>query len=188
VDDAQEGIVQRFRRRVVDPVGRRRGRLVVLDVLGGDRRPHEDEVVVEVAAVQDVGGDRVEEGLRQFRLVVVDQQADVVQLGLVPDLHRQAAGAELPLQPLHRLAHPQVVEDDAVALGLLLAQPVGLLEALLRLGAALPEQPVVLVEALQQGPGHLEGLLVVQLGGKRRHVGLSRETAQPATPVLSSAR
>jgi hypothetical protein len=62
---------QRLARGVVGAVGRRGGGLVVLDVLGADGRPHEDEVVVEVAAVQDLGGDRVEEGLGQLGLVVV---------------------------------------------------------------------------------------------------------------------
>jgi hypothetical protein len=42
------------------------------DVLGGDRRPHENEFVVEVAAVQDVAAHRVEEGLGQLRLLWSD--------------------------------------------------------------------------------------------------------------------
>jgi hypothetical protein len=45
--------------------------------------------------VQDLGGDRVEEGLGQLGLVVVHQQADVVQLDLVPHVHRLLAGLEL---------------------------------------------------------------------------------------------
>jgi hypothetical protein len=57
--------------RVVGAVGGAAGRVVVLDVLGADGRPHEDEVVLEIAAVQDLGGDRVEEGLGQLGLVVV---------------------------------------------------------------------------------------------------------------------
>ena len=114
-----------------------------------DRRAHEDEVVVEVAAVQDLGRHRVEEGLGELGLVVVDEQADVVQLDLLPDVHRQLAGLELALQPLGRLVDALVVELDALALGPLLAVPVGRLEARLRRGAGLAEQPVVAVEAVE---------------------------------------
>jgi hypothetical protein len=134
VDDAQQRLVQASR-----AWGSRRGRsarrrLVVLDVLGADRRPHEDEVVAEVAAVQQLGGDRVEEGLGQLGLVVVGQQADVVQLDLLPAVHRQVVDVELAAQPVHGLVHALVVVLDALALGALLAVPVGVLEALL--GAA----------------------------------------------------
>ena len=104
VDHAQQRLAQRFLGRVVGAVGRQRGRLVVLDVLGRDRRAHEDEVVVEVAAVQDLGRHRVEEGLGELGLVVVGEQADVVQLDLLPHVHLQAAGLELGLQPLGRLS------------------------------------------------------------------------------------
>ncbi|MNU95582.1 hypothetical protein D3C71_856020 [compost metagenome] len=82
-------------RGVVGPVGGARGGLVVFDVLRADRRPHKDEIVVEMRAVQDLGGDRVEEGLGQFGLVVVDQEADVVQLDLVPHVHGLCTRLEL---------------------------------------------------------------------------------------------
>jgi hypothetical protein len=70
--------------------------------------------------------------------VVVDQQADEVQLDLLPHLHGLLAGLELLLQPGHRFLDAQVVELDALALGPLLPVPVGRLEAVLgagRLGA-----------------------------------------------------
>ncbi len=66
-DDAVPGLDQRLPCRVVGAVGRQRRRLVVLEVVGRDRRADEDEVVVEVAAVQDLGRHRVEEGLGAAR-------------------------------------------------------------------------------------------------------------------------
>jgi hypothetical protein len=41
--------------------------------------------------VQQLGRDGIEEGLGQFGLVVVGQQADVVQLGLLPGVHADSA-------------------------------------------------------------------------------------------------
>ena len=75
--------------RVVDAVGRQQ--FFGFDVLGGHHRAHENEVVVEIGAVQDVAADRVEEGLGQFRLLVVGQHADVVQLGFAPHFVGQFA-------------------------------------------------------------------------------------------------
>jgi hypothetical protein len=121
---------------------------------------------VEVGAVQDLGGDRVEEGLGQLRLVVVDQQADVVQLDLVPHLHRLLAGLELLLQPQHRLLHAQVVELDAFALRALLAVPVGGLEAVLGARGLGAEQPVVPVEAVEHRLGDVVGERRVQALGE----------------------
>ena len=169
VDDAHDRVAQRLARRVVGAVGRHRRRLVVLDVLGADRRPHEDEVVVEIGAVQDLGGDRIEEGLGQLGLVVVDQQADVVQLDLLPHLHRLLAGLEFLLQPARGFLHPQVVELDALALGALLAVPVGGLEAVLgprRLGA---EQAVVPVEAVHHRLGDVIGERRIEALREQRH-------------------
>jgi hypothetical protein len=120
--------------RVVGAVGGHGARRVVLDVLGADRRAHEDEVVAEVAAVQQLGGDGVEEGLGQFGLVVVGQQADVVQLGLLPGVRRQGRDVEFRAA-VHGLVDALVVVLDALRLRTLLAMPVGQLEA--RLAAAL---------------------------------------------------
>ena len=155
------------RRRVVGAVGRLRRRLVVFDVLGADGGPHEDEIVLEIAAVQDFGGDRIEKGLGQLGLVVVHQQADVMQLDLVPHVHGLLAGLELasPAGSTHS-SHAQVVELDALALGALLAVPVGGFEAVLgarRLGA---EQPVVAVEAVHHRLGDVVGHGGVQALGE----------------------
>ena len=103
-DDAQQRVAQRVAGGVVGAVGRlRRGSSFSMYSVD-DRRPHEDEVVVEVAAVQDLGGDRVEEGLGQLGLVVVDQQADVVQLDLLPAAVGRSPAPNSPLQRADRLA------------------------------------------------------------------------------------
>ncbi|MDT4839791.1 hypothetical protein FQZ97_735920 [compost metagenome] len=143
VEHLLDDVGQRGLRGVVRPVG---GCAARLDVLGADGRAHEDEVVLEVGPVQDLRGDRVEETLGQLGLVVVHQQADEVQLDLVPDLHGLVAGLELFFEPGHGLVHAQVVELDALALRPLLAVPVGGLEAVLGARRFGPEQPVVPVE------------------------------------------
>ena len=180
----QRVVLEQLRRRVsasvslLGIVGAVGGRAARLDVLGADGRPHEDEVVLEVGAVQDLGGDRVEEGLGQLGLVVVDQEADEVQLDLVPHVHRLLAGLELLLEPGHGLAHPQVVELDALALRPLLAVPVGGLEAVLgarRLGA---EQAVVAVEAVAHRLGDVVGERGIE--ALREHGAGLRPQARPA--------
>ena len=84
-----------LRRGVIGAVGWQRFGLVVFDVLGADRRPYKNKLVLKIAAVQYFGGDRVEKALCQFGLVMVNQQADVMQLHLVPHVHRQRARLEL---------------------------------------------------------------------------------------------
>jgi len=69
-------------------------RWVGLDELGRDCRAGEDVVVVEIAAVQDLGRDRIEERLRQLGLAVVDQHADEAELGLLPGGVVEGVGAE----------------------------------------------------------------------------------------------
>jgi hypothetical protein len=44
--------------------------------------------------VQDLGGHRVEEGLGELGLLVIDQQADVVQLDLLPGVVVDGVGVE----------------------------------------------------------------------------------------------
>ena len=108
--------------------------------------------------MQDLGGHRVEEGLGQLGLLVVYQEADVVQLDLVPDLHGLLAGLELLLQAARAFLDAQVVELDALALGALLAMPVGRLEAVLGARRFRAEQAVVAVEAIDHRLGDVVGL------------------------------
>ena len=106
--------------------------------------------------------------------MVVDQQADVVQLDLLPHVHRQRRRLELVLQARCRFVHARVVVLDAQRLRLLLAGPVGGLEARLRLGAGLAEEPVVAIESFEHRLGDGEGARVGERCGKGRrgaHVG-----------------
>ena len=132
-------------------------RRAVFDVLGADSWSHKDEIVVKVGAVQDLGGDRVEKGLGQLGLMVVYQQPDVMQLDLVPDVHRLLASLVLALEPGRGFAHAQVIKLDAFALGPLLAVPVGGLEAVFGAGRFGAEQPVMAVEAVHHGLGDVVG-------------------------------
>ena len=72
--------------RVVAAVDRRVG----VDVLGRHRGAHEDQVVVGVGAPQDPRDHRVEERLGELGLRVVDEQADVDELRLLPDRESRA--------------------------------------------------------------------------------------------------
>jgi hypothetical protein len=110
--------------------------------------------------VQQLGGDGIEEGLGQFGLVVIGQQADVVQLGLLPGVCRKGRDVEPLPQSLHGLVDALVVVLDALGLGPLLAMPVGKLEAALGGGAGFAEQPIVPVEAVDQRLGDVEGAAV----------------------------
>ena len=139
--------------------------VVALDVFGRDGWTDEDEIVVKVIAVQDLGGYRIEEGLGQFRLLVVEQQADIEQLDLLPGRIVDGGGVELVAQALDALVHAVVVEADALLDGLVHAQPVGLLETALGFAAGLAEQGVVLVEALDHGQGDLVRVGAVKADG-----------------------
>ena len=152
--EVEDGVDQRAAQsplaRVIASVRRRVG----LDVLGGDRRAHEDEPVVEVRAVQDLARHRVEERLGALGLLVVDEQADEVQLDALP----QSVGAaavepgrpELAPDALHGLDDPAVVVVDPVARDVAQRAPVARLEVALRGARAVAEQRVVAVEAVAQ--------------------------------------
>ena len=169
--------------RIVAAVRRRVG----LDVLGGHRRPHEDEAIVEVGAVQDLARHRVEERLRALGLLVVDQQADVVELDALPQRVGAAAfearRAELALDPLDRLQDAPVVVVDAVARDVADRAPVAGLEMPLGGARAIAEQRVVAVEAFAQRGGDRARRVV---GGGRRDRGEVRRGAgggHPAGPA-----
>ena len=120
-------------------------------------------------AVQNLGGDRVEEGLRQLGLQMVDHQADVMELDLLPDSHALQTGGKLLFQPLDAGTHLPVVELYAFTLSLLLARPVHGLEALLGPGSFRTEHAVMLVVAMHQGLRNGIGLGGVQ--SLRKHGG-----------------
>ncbi len=179
--------------RVVAAVGGR----IRFDVIGRDGRPEEDEVVVEIGAVHDPAEHRVEEGLRQFRLLVLGEQADVVQLGMAPGQVVHRLGAELAAQPFDRLGHALVVELDALLDRVLLSQPGAGLEPPLALLAGLAVQPVVLVEPVQDrlGDGLGDGagvprrhVVAIPHGGLFRSLGVDACTAAPVRSRVPASK
>ena len=81
---------------------------------------------------------------------MVDEQPDVEELGVLPDLDRERFDVELCPEAVDALGDALVVEPDPLLDGALRVGPGRSLEMLLRRGARRPEQPVVLVEALDQ--------------------------------------
>ena len=135
--------------RVVGPVARR----LAVKVVGGHARANEDEVVMEVGAMQHLGADRVEEGLGQFGLAVFGQQAHILALDLLPVAGFEPGGTELPADALDRFAHPRVIELDALAGKVADRMPVGRLVAGLGLLGVVAKQRVVTIEANQDRLG-----------------------------------
>ena len=137
--------------RVVAAVDRRVG----LDVLGRDRCADEDQVVVVVAALQDPFDHRVEEGLGELRLAVLDEQADVEELRVAPGLVTERREVELTAKPVDALEDAFVVEADPFLHRALQLRPGARVELLPGAGARGAEDPVVLVEALDHDRGDL---------------------------------
>ena len=106
--------------------------------------------------------------------MVVNQQTDVMQLDLMPDIHRLLAGPVFPLQSGRGFAHAQVVKLDALALGSLLSMPICGLKAVFGAGRFGAEQAIVAVEAVHQGLGDVIG----QCGVKTLRKHLSQAQAQ----------
>ena len=69
IEESTYRAAQAILHRIVAAVG---GRDVGFDVLGGQGRANEHEIVAEILAAQDPGRHRVEEGLGQFRLLVIE--------------------------------------------------------------------------------------------------------------------
>ncbi len=150
-EDPHEALALTVGVRVVAAVDRRVG----LDVLGRDRRADEDQGVVGVGAPQDPRDHRVEEGLGELGLVVLDEQADVVELRVPPSPVAEQVDVELGAEPGDALADALVVVADPLLHRVLLVGPGSRLEPFLRAGARRPEEPVVLVEAFDQDGGDL---------------------------------
>lgn len=153
-DDPPQRERHAVHRGIVDAVSGRQ--LLRLDVFGGDDGAHEDELVVEIAAVQDVAADGVEERLRQFRPLVPRQHADVMELQLAPDGVGQVVGSVFVLQLVHALLHAAVVKADPLARRRLRHGPLAPLEVALGILAGLAEQPVMLVEAVEDRARDIE--------------------------------
>ena len=70
-DDALERILQAIPGRIIDAVSRRD--FVVFKIGCRDSRPHENEIVMKIRAVEDLAAHGIEENLGQFRLFMIDQ-------------------------------------------------------------------------------------------------------------------
>ena len=93
--------------------------------------------------------------------MVINQQADVVQLDLGPDIHGLLTRVELPLQTLGGFAHPHVIELDAFTLGAMLAMPVGGFEMVLGTNRFSTEQLVMAVKTIDhrfRNVAHMGGI------------------------------
>jgi hypothetical protein len=108
---------------------------------------------------------RIEEGFRQFGLLVVGQQADELELGLLPDGVAQIIRMKLAMQAFGRLPDTIIVELDPVAHRLLDLLPARLLETPLGKGRTLVKETIVLVEAVDQNLGNGFGDQVVSGSG-----------------------
>ena len=139
-----------------------------------DGWPHKDKVVLKVRAVQDFGGDGVKERLRQLRLQMPHHQANVVQLDLLPHDHGQAACVEFGVQLLHAFVHTLVIESNALTLGTLLADPVGLLKTRFRRLRGGAKPLVVAVYALHHRKGN--GISLRSIESLRKHGKNSRSS------------
>ena len=144
--DVDQRVAQAVLARVVRAVGRRIG----VDVLGGYRGPHEQAPVVEIRAVQDLARDRIEEGLGALRLLVVDQQRNVVPLDRLPARIVDLCATEFALQASDGFGHASIVEVDAVLRRMSDRQPVTRLEVPFGHPGAIAEQRVVKVEAVER--------------------------------------
>ena len=100
--------------------------------------------------MQDLGGDRVEEGLRQLRLLVIDELADKEQFGALPHLIVERGCSELAIETLDAFTYAIFVIADALAHRVLYLVPASLLETLFGARTGLAEQAVVAVEAFDQ--------------------------------------
>ena len=157
LDDAQHGLAQGVARRIVGAIGRPGSRFVIFDVLGTHRRAYENEIVLKMCPVQDPACDRIEEGLAEFGLVMVHQQANVMQLDLLPDVHWLLCSLKLILQSHHAFLHACVIELDAFALGSLLAMPICRLKTVLGARRFRAKQAVMPIKTIHHGLGNLKG-------------------------------
>ena len=98
--------------------------------------------------------------------MVVHQQADEVQLDLLPHLHGLLMGFELALQTVGAFFDAQIVKRDALALSALLAMPIGGFKAVFGPRRFSPEKPIVVVETVHHGFGDVVGQGGVESLGK----------------------
>jgi len=102
--------------------------------------------------------------------VMIDQQANEVQLHLLPSLVGLLTRLELPLQSCNGLPHPQIVELYPLSLRALLPNPVLRFKPMLGPRGLGAEQAIVAIKAFKQRLRHVirqtgvEGLRKRRLG------------------------
>ncbi|MNQ95042.1 hypothetical protein D3C85_1105830 [compost metagenome] len=177
---ADQAFFQAVCRRVVHPVRRH----AAVQVVGGNGGPHEEEIVVEIVAMQQPARDRIEEGLGAFGLLVCAQQAHEFLFDLLPvsglgvgqggycravavsaavavvtgDVVQRAfrAAAQHAFQLRGAFAHAHVVVLDTFARQVLDAVPVARFKQRLGPLRAVAKQGVVAVKARQDQPRHVQ--------------------------------
>ena len=128
-----------------------------VDMRRRNRRPNKQTAIMEIRPVQYLARYRIEECLRAFWLLVVDQQCDVVTLDFFPTRVIDACASELAFQARHRFRHSAIVEVDAILRGVGNREPVSCLEVLLCRARAIAKEGIVTIEALQRGLGNGTG-------------------------------
>ena len=151
--DLAQRVAQARGGRVVAAIGRR----VRIHVVGRNTRSHEDERVVEIKPVQQLGAHGIEERLGAFGLAVPRQGCHVLLLDRLPQriafLVGQRVQVEVALNASHRVQHALVVEVDPFARRRPHALPVAALEAGLGPLRHVAEAAVVQVESFQDRVG-----------------------------------
>ncbi len=99
--------------------------------------------------MQDLAADRIEKRLRALGLAVCRQQADVVQLDLLPDFVVDIFGVVLVFEQFDAFVDPFVVRRNAFAREPLQRVPVAGFEQGLRANRGFAENPVMPVETFE---------------------------------------
>ena len=143
-----------------------RGRLIVFNVFRAHRRAHEDEIVLKIRAVQNFGRHRIKKRLSQFRLMQINQQANVVQLHLLPNLHRLLPSFEFFFKPQRAFFDPQIVELNPLTLRALLTMPILRFKAMLGALALGAKQLIVAIESIEHRTRDVKSNRGVEFLGK----------------------
>ncbi len=132
-------------------------RWIRVHVVGRHPGPHEDELVAEIFPLQQLGADRIEEGLGALGLAVVGKQGHVLLLDGLPQgialRVRQRSQVEFALDARDRFEHTLVVEVDALAGTRAHRLKVAVFVKRLGLLGDVAEQAIVPIEALEDRIG-----------------------------------
>src|SRR5262244_2258432 len=96
--EVEHDVDQRMAKPVLTRIVRAVRRRVGIDVFGRHRGSHEEATVVKIGPVKNLARNRIEERLRAFGLLVIDEQRDVFPLHGFPSSLVDARAAEFALQ------------------------------------------------------------------------------------------